>query len=269
MNKIGIAIVTFNRLNYLKICLQKLSQQTYQNYEILVVNNNSTDGTKEFLIDLDVHQIHLNENTGPAGGFNEAIKFFLSRRGYDYLWLMDDDVFPAKDCLAELLISAEVHKEEADKVIYPSIRSKDFKAIEFPGWSGILIPFFIANRAGLPIKKLFFFAEDTEYIQHRIRQMLSCRIIRATKAKVVHFTICSKERKSWVYYYETRNLLYYRLHIQKGRRLIRMKQMAIASTRLLFLSIISKNPKSFHFYCKGLKDGLLGRIGKTVDPLAC
>ena len=47
--RIGVVLVTFNRLNKLKIALESYNTQTYKPSYILVVNNNSTDGTTEYL----------------------------------------------------------------------------------------------------------------------------------------------------------------------------------------------------------------------------
>lgn len=262
MIKIGVAVVTHNRLDYLKICLHKIQSQTFKNFDVLVVNNNSNDGTKEFLFTTDtVFNINLEENTGPAGGFHEAIKFFTERGGYDFLWLMDDDLFPAKDCLEELLIGAE-----KNMLLYPIVRDKGCKSVKFPGWYGFLLPTEIALRAGLPLKELFFWVEDTEYIQYRIEQKLRCPIKWVTRAKAVHFTHIKRSRKPWRFYYEIRNMIYYRLYIQSGKKMKRTKKIAKTTVKLFLLALISKNPKNVQYFCKGFIDGIRGKIGKTVEP---
>ena len=47
--KIGVVIVTYNRLEKLKIALKSYEKQSFKPQYILVVNNNSTDGTLEYL----------------------------------------------------------------------------------------------------------------------------------------------------------------------------------------------------------------------------
>ena len=47
--KILAVIVTYNRVNDLKNCVNSLRRQTYKYFDILVVNNGSIDGTKEYL----------------------------------------------------------------------------------------------------------------------------------------------------------------------------------------------------------------------------
>lgn len=53
MEKIAAVIVTYNRLELLKECLQAVQEQSKKVYSIVVVNNASTDGTTEFLETID------------------------------------------------------------------------------------------------------------------------------------------------------------------------------------------------------------------------
>jgi len=66
--KIDAVVVTFNRLDKLKECLEALS--TFDLNNIFVINNASTDGTKEYLKKLpNIQPINLEENVG--GGCRE------------------------------------------------------------------------------------------------------------------------------------------------------------------------------------------------------
>ena len=47
----SIILLTFNKLEYTKKCIESIKKYTSGNYEIIVVDNNSTDGTKEWLIE--------------------------------------------------------------------------------------------------------------------------------------------------------------------------------------------------------------------------
>lgn len=94
------AVVTFNRLNLLKRCLEHLKRQVNIS-DIIVINNSSTDGTEEYLKEAGIPFV-TQENLGSSGGWNRAITEGLAR-GYDFIWLMDDDGFPSKDALKLLL----------------------------------------------------------------------------------------------------------------------------------------------------------------------
>ena len=49
MTKISVVVLTKNRINQLKCCLDSLLRQTFSNFEIIVIDDSSTDGTKEFV----------------------------------------------------------------------------------------------------------------------------------------------------------------------------------------------------------------------------
>ena len=56
---IAIVVVTYNRLKDLKNCIAAIKKQTYCKYDIIVVNNGSTDGTKEYLdLQNDIKVLH-------------------------------------------------------------------------------------------------------------------------------------------------------------------------------------------------------------------
>ena len=59
---VSIVIPTFNQIQYLPACIDHCLFQTYQNLEILIVDGGSTDGTKEYLADLesDIIKEHIN-----------------------------------------------------------------------------------------------------------------------------------------------------------------------------------------------------------------
>ena len=97
-------VVTHNRLSALEKCLKLLGDQTRRPEAILVVDSASSDGTSEFLAGLgdQVSVVRSEENIGGAGGFHIGIKEGWAR-GYDWLWLMDDDSAPTAQALEELL----------------------------------------------------------------------------------------------------------------------------------------------------------------------
>ena len=91
MKSVCVIIVTWNRLEMLKECIVSVKQNA-PNADILVVDNASTDGTGEWLGSQDVISVlSLPENTGGAGGFAAGMEWAF-KRGYEWMWIMDDDV---------------------------------------------------------------------------------------------------------------------------------------------------------------------------------
>jgi len=70
-----------------------------------VVNNDSTDGTEEWLKSQSDLQCIKQENLGGAGGFNTGLKYGYENN-YEWIWFMDDDVVPQSDCLEKLFDKA-------------------------------------------------------------------------------------------------------------------------------------------------------------------
>lgn len=106
--KVLAVIVTYNRLQLLKECVSALDAQVYSNFDIIIVNNNSTDGTAEWL-DLNftsANRTHIDqENVGGSGGFHTGINHAILG-GYKWAWVMDDDGYPDKLALDRLMLKA-------------------------------------------------------------------------------------------------------------------------------------------------------------------
>jgi GT2 family glycosyltransferase len=105
---VAAVLVTYNRQCLLAECLEALLKQTRPLERIILVDNASTDGTAEWLLAQGylhhprIDYLRLPENRGGAGGFHVGVLQGFNR-GYDWLWLMDDDACPQPDALAQLL----------------------------------------------------------------------------------------------------------------------------------------------------------------------
>ena len=75
---VGTIVVTYNRRNLLKDCIEALLKQNYKKQEILIIDNASTDGTKEYIDNLidnkKVFYFNTGANLGGAGGFNYGVR---------------------------------------------------------------------------------------------------------------------------------------------------------------------------------------------------
>lgn len=262
--KIGVIILTFNRLNLLKIAICKVLAQTTTIDEVLVVDNFSTDGTRDYLDSLEtVTKLYLDENSGPAGGFYEGIKFFSESSSVDYVWMMDDDFFPFDSCLQILLENTDERT-----VVFPYTREKDFAFRQQPGWWGVLVPMKIIKHVGYPKKELFFWSEDTEYLQVRIHQQHKYHLKWVSAAKGVHFTKREiNHRRPWRYYYEIRNSIYSRLYVKK-LTVRRLYKLCRSWVKLFGTIIIKENnrPEKMKWFLLGTVHGFTKKLGKTIDP---
>lgn len=98
--RILAVVVTYNRCELLKRCIDYLQLQTRSPDDIIVINNGSTDGTEAMLAARGVRCI-TQENLGSAGGWNRGIECAFNE-DFDAVWLMDDDGYPDKEALNNL-----------------------------------------------------------------------------------------------------------------------------------------------------------------------
>jgi GT2 family glycosyltransferase len=101
---VAVVVVTYNRADLLARMLDALVVQTHPIATVIVVDNASGDHTPQVLArdDLPLQVIRSEENVGGAGGFRIGMETAYAG-GWDRIWLMDDDVVPAPDCLAVLM----------------------------------------------------------------------------------------------------------------------------------------------------------------------
>ena len=107
-NSASIVIPIYNQLKYTKECLESIEKFTMQNYELIFVDNNSTDGTTEWLEEItnvkdNYHLISNDENLGFPKAINNGIK---SAKG-DFILLLNNDIVVTEGWLERLLEVAE------------------------------------------------------------------------------------------------------------------------------------------------------------------
>ena len=240
--KIGIVLVTFNRIDKLKIALQHYKKQSYPFEYIVIVDNHSTDGTaeflKEWLSEKDSFQkycVTLDSNTGGAGGFYVGMKKALSLDA-DWVWLSDDDAYPRPNAFEKIaeyyesrlpeeqkrivaLCSAvynkgQIHKEHRNhlnvsrwKVKIQPTTLDEYKSeaikIDIFSYVGAAIKKSALLEVGLDRKEFFIYCDDQE---HSLRLGRAGDIFCVTSSIVDHDTPPFDPKViNWGRYYKRRN----------------------------------------------------------------
>ncbi|GAA3944344.1 glycosyltransferase family 2 protein [Pseudoclavibacter caeni] len=250
--KVAAVVVTYNRLEKLKKVLAALERQTRRPDALVLLDNASTDGTREFL---DAYQgpfdridvTHLSVNTGGAGGFSAGMN-----RGYalgaDFVWVMDDDGYPEPEALERL----EAGYQAAVQVSGPNVpfacsmvKFIDGTICEMnnpvPTWDwgralalgvnvvtvercsfvSVLIPRWVLEMYGLPYKEYFIWFDDAEYTTRISR---TCPGVQVLDSVVIHDMGRNKgvnfgmidEHNAWKFRHGIRNEASYHLH-HEGR----------------------------------------------------
>lgn len=98
--KVSVVIPHWKYEGYLS-CLEALKKQTYPDFEIIVVDNGSTDGSADYIEKHfpEVQLVRHDKNRGFAGGVNGGIKVAQG----EYVALLNDDAEPEPSWLAELV----------------------------------------------------------------------------------------------------------------------------------------------------------------------
>jgi GT2 family glycosyltransferase len=110
---VSLIIVYWNSARYFPRCLESLSLQTFRNFEIIIVNNGSSDeGLKDLerkYPKLDFRIEHLQSNIGFAAANNLGAQFARGK----WLILLNTDAFPEPDWLENLTTASKSNPEIA------------------------------------------------------------------------------------------------------------------------------------------------------------
>ena len=247
--RVAAVIVTFNRLAKLPKTLETVFAQSHAPEWVVVVNNKSTDGTREYLDGLDDPRLvilHLDENLGGAGGFEYGMAKGVNL-GADYVWVMDDDCYPDSEALTVLLEQRDAASKQLEyevpfacslvKFIDGSlcemnnpIMTWDWPRVYLHGLNSLLItectfvsvlvPRWAIEEQGLPLGEYFIWFDDKEFTK-RLERAYGSGII-ALDSTVVHDMGVNAgvnyrevdESNIWKFEKGTRNQASFRLHYE-------------------------------------------------------
>lgn len=308
--RVCAVIVTYNRKEYLVKLLTGLFNQSYKLDGILIIDNNSTDGTETELskfgfinenVEYNIlyenlvngskcYYMKKDENDGGAGGFHKAFEISMGL-DYEFIWVMDDDVYPEERCLEHLLDninedtkvcvpnrSDDKYKDVAitgydlsnpfkyytkRKIKYNEFNNKKVISITDMPFEGPLFSIDIIKKVGLPKKEFFIFCDDTEYA---LRAKKHTNISFVTYATLHKMIIPKKEKiMNWRAYYAYRNAIVIdRLY---GENIfVRYLSPIFLWIEYILKAILQLKTKNVKIITKAFLDGYLLRLGKRVKP---
>lgn len=245
--KIIAVVVTYNRLELLKRNIACLRANRPLD-AIVVVNNGSTDGTTAWLASEPGLHVVNQANVGGSGGFYMGIRE-ACRLDADWIWCMDDDVFPRPDCLESLLRHAgrsDVGMLAPRRLMEGKVYTNDFQALDLTcpfaslykgklskmqvdapteicgtAFEGPFIRREVVEKIGLPKKELFIFCDDTDYCIRTVQA--GYKIMYVPEALMDKEKFFSKDtwvernkKKKWKRFYQVRNSAYLNHHYGKN-----------------------------------------------------
>lgn len=299
MNIIAV-VVTYNRKELLKRNIRCL-QQNKPVSAIIVVNNGSTDGTAEWLAEQTGLTVINQPNVGGSGGFYTGMQYAY-RAGADWIWCMDDDVFPRADCLEQLLQQA--HRQDTG-ILAPrrlqegKIFTHDFQEynltnpftsmygkrlskqtvtvpteIKGTAFEGPLIRREVVAKIGLPNKELFIFCDDTDYCLRTV--LAGYKIIYVPTALMDKEKFFSNDswseknkKKKWKRFYQIRNSAYLNHHYGRNWGVKYLRGFNGVTGYILTALFTSPFTKAYRWkdipkLWKAYRDGVNERLG-TIE----
>lgn len=300
-----IVIVTYNRLELLKECLQCVNSQTIAPNKVIIVDNASTDGTHEFLVNMDANQNRIIIDTSPynlggAGGFYRGIEIASSFQ-CEWIVLIDDDAMLCPDYLetianysrkmpnvdafsGSVLTDGKIitdhrkriikgwrgHEEKVSEIEY----KKDFFEYDLSSFCGITLKKSLIDKIGFPIKDFFIWYDDTEY-SLRIRKESSIVNINSIwlnhKTKLVVNNVSEyMSNFNWKRYYGFRNRTF--TYLKYGYRVYIIKYNLRVIKHIIMLKLRKEVDKkicnyNLHMVIRGVVDGVIGKLGKNPHYL--
>jgi rhamnopyranosyl-N-acetylglucosaminyl-diphospho-decaprenol beta-1,3/1,4-galactofuranosyltransferase len=278
-------VVTYNRKELLRECLQAVLGQTRAPDHVLVVDNASDDGTDALLRDEfadGVEVLRLARNEGSSGGFHAGMAT-AAGRDFDWLWVMDDDTIPTPPALGTLLDARErldglpepallaskvvwtdghvhpmnppaPHPQDMDRFLDAVSRGLlPIRASTFPS---LLVRRAAVERHGPPRKGFWIWADDIDFTQRILRHEPGYVVpdsVALHKTTTAHAPWDGGPR----FYYAVRNGLF----ILRGDTLTTKEKvgwvLTLAEQVRRFLLVERFRPKGLLVVLRGLRDGLV------------
>lgn len=227
--KVFIIVLNYNGKAVLKNTLESVYKLNYPNYQVVVVDNDSTDESfEEARVSFGKFNfIKNNQNIGFAAGNNVAIKWALEKMA-DYIFLLNNDAIVEKNTLTSLIDEAQ--KNDKFGILSPVIYKGDSEQIWFSGgrinWlkmraehidnieetqyitgCAMLIKKDVFKKIGLFDESFFLYYEDADFSFRAAKQGFKLKIV--SDAKVFHFEK-SSESLNKLYYLVRSGIIFFR-----------------------------------------------------------
>ena len=258
---VAVVVVTYNRAALLTRMLAGLAALERAPDAVIVVDNASSDHTETVLdsvTDLKLQVIRPEENLGGAGGFHTGVRAAYDQ-GFDRIWLMDDDVVPAPDCLDVLMAIDEdclmaVREDTSGHLVEKAAVTFDLRnplslkpktamvettygtraampelvEIQVVAFEGFMVRRRVIDAIGLPDPDYFIFYDDVDFALRARRAGFRIYAVRdAVLVRQLDFDQ-QHDLAGWKGYYMYRNL--FTVHLRYGENaLVRAKPWLITA----------------------------------------
>lgn len=274
-------MVTYNRKELLEKILLKIASYNWDYLNIIIINNNSDDGTDEllnnFILIKNLLVIKTDDNIGHGAGLAYGIEHLkINNILGDFIVFLEDDSIPHQSLLNILLetissssfdlISSQGVLVRLGKRINVIPKKEEIQLVEFCLLDGAIMKRKIIDLAGLPKKDWFMMFDDFEYC-YRIRKAgFRIGVIQNTFHEILHEGAGTSFSNSsiWRSYYQARNHIFF---LKYHFSIFNLFDFIILETKRCFSAFMTENGfRRLSFRIKGHFHGIIGRKGKTINP---
>jgi len=273
-HRVGViaSILSYNSVSTLPSVVDGIENQTHQPDRVLIVDNGSGEPTLEFLRRLSprFEVLFLPDNVGLGAGHNTGWRTAIDDPSCDYVWALENDSVPPRNCLERLLATA--HSLEASGIEYGAILPKqvhpDDPRRERTGaphivpkmtFNGVLIPAATLRRVGFIREDFFIDQDDWEYSDRLTEAGLP---IYKDPATTIDHMGKGREPSILRTYYTVRNDVYLRRTIRKEP--LTMPRVLLRSGGAVVRTILMEDAKWRRIRTRmaAIRDGVRGDLGK-------
>lgn len=276
-------IVTYNRLDLLKKCYAALANQTKPVDELVIINNDSTDGTNEWLSTLTNVTIINQDNIGGAGGFRRGFEYAFEK-GYEWVMPFDDDCEPSLDYIEKaqsylsddnIHICTGQYYDHGKRLFFRSskkgvwdegglITNGKTLSTQDAGFPFLFVRRTIFESVGFHYLFWFIYLDDTEWVKRIIDKGFTIHVLpidaghhySGRESKILDLGFFKKEIQiygEWKTYYFFRNgIVFKRI---SGVPLVKIILINTAKFLLIFLQS-RPHQSRFKAAFRGISDGL-------------
>ena len=296
--KTAIVILNWNKRDYLMQLIESLHSLTYENYDVIVVDNASTDSSVKLLSENypEITIIQNAKNLGGTGGFNTGIRYVIQNNSYKYVWLLDNDALVEKNTLLELVKVMEkdnkigiagsmiVDSDDRNLIVElggffrwdtigvtPHCRNRrigtdlETTEVEYVAICSALVRIDAIKQIGLMDERFFVFWDDMDwglsFKKHRFK------IVAVPASVVYHPAFTEKERGEVTdFYYGHRNaLLVYTKHTGFWKRLFIFWNSLRTSCAEIAFYLLTRQRERAALMMQAFRDFTNNKWGKIRD----
>lgn len=285
--KVSIVILNWNQRDMTLACLESLRKISYPNYEIIIVDNGSTDGSieaikKEFP---ELTVIENGRNLGVAGGRNVGIEY-VQHKGTDYLLLLDNDTIVQRDFITEMVKAGEgnnragvltgkiyfysepnkiwcagcslsLYRRHITAIGYDEIdrgQYDDIREVDHVAGCCLLIKKKVIDEIGILDQNFIeYFTEDTDWCLRARKK--GYKIMYVPKAKIWHHVVKKTSVSERYWYLKGRNLMWLmRKHARLHHWIVFSFYLVVGSAKVLYREVKAGNLRQVFTMAKGTLD---------------